>query len=217
MMRTKLQRRRRAPRGEGEKLREQILAATEQLLIAKGNVDDVSIRDIAAAVGVTPPSIYLHFADKEELVNAVCERHFRELDRICARATKGVDDPVKAVRAMGRAYVRFGVERPEEYRILFMSIQAHQDPQVYLERLKGLSGFNQLVAAVRRCMDAGAFMSGDAFAVACTLWAGVHGMTSLLIAKPNFPWPRRFVERGIESLCRGFAPEMSQLREAETP
>jgi len=202
-------RRRRAPRGEGERLRDEILAATERLLVAKGSVDDVSIRAIADAVGVTPPSIYMHFADKEALVNAVCERHFRELDRVCARAMKGVADPVKAVRAMGRAYVRFGLDHPEEYRILFMAKEFDANRDTYLERLKGLSGFNHLVAAVQRCMDEGAFVRGDAFTAACTLWAAVHGITSLLIAKPNFPWPTKFVERGIESVCRGFAVEVA--------
>src|SRR5439155_15315958 len=113
--------------------------------------------------------------------------------------------PVKALHAMGRAYVRFGIEHPEEYRILFMSKELDSPKSAYLERLKGLSGFNHLVAAVERCMDAGAFARGDAFAVACSLWAGVHGITSLLIAKPHFPWPPKFVERGIESHCRGFA------------
>jgi len=202
---TKLARRRRAPRGEGDKLRDEILAATERLLVTKGSVDDVSVRAIAEAVGVTPPSIYMHFADKEALVNAVCERHFRELDRVSARATKGVSDPVKALRAMGRAYVRFGLEHPEEYRILFMSKEFDASRTAHLDRLKGLSGFNHLVAAVRRCMDEGAFAKGDAFAVACALWASVHGITSLMIAKPNFPWPTKFAERGIESVCRGFA------------
>ena len=207
-------RRRRAPRGEGDKLHDEILAATERLLISEGDVDEVSIRRIADAVGVTPPSIYLHFADKEALVNAVCERHFRELDRVSAHATKGIQDPLKAVRAMGRAYVRFGLERPEEYRILFMSKEIDPTPDAYLERLKGLSGFNHLVGAVERCMDAGAFARGDAFTVACTLWAAVHGIASLLIAKPNFPWPPRFVETGIESLCRGFAPPTPATVEA---
>ena len=208
-MRTKIARRRRAPRGEGDKLRDEILAATEALLVKTGSVDDVSVRQIADAVGVTPPSIYLHFADKEALVNAVCERHFRELDRVSAQAMAGVGDPVKAIRAMGCAYVRFGLERPEQYRILFMSKEVDPSPAAYLERLKGLSGFNRLVEAVQRCMDAGAFAKGDVFAVACCLWAGVHGITSLLIAKPNFPWPDKFAERGIESLCRGFATEVA--------
>jgi AcrR family transcriptional regulator len=210
-MRAKIaHRRRRAPRGEGERLRDEILAATERLLVATGDVDGVSIRAIADAVGVTPPSIYLHFADKDALVNAVCERHFRELDRVSAEATEGITDPVAALRAMGTAYVRFGVEHPEEYRILFMSRHTDAPSAAYLERLKGLSGFEHLVAAVQRCMDAGTFAAGDAFAVACTLWAAVHGITSLLIAKPNFPWPTNFVDRGIESLCRGFASEVSR-------
>jgi AcrR family transcriptional regulator len=198
-------RRRRAPRGEGDKLRDEILAATHRLLVAKGSVDDVSVRAIAEAVGVTPPSIYMHFADKEALVNAVCERLFRELDLVSARATKGISDSLKALRAMGRAYVRFGLDHPEEYRILFMSRELGSHKDAYLERLKGLSGFNHLVAAVQRCMDDGVFAKGDAFLVACTLWAGVHGITSLMIAKPSFPWPKNFVDRGIDSVCRGFS------------
>lgn len=197
-------RRRRAPRGKGDELRDDILDATERLLVRTGRVDQVSIRAIAEAVGVTPPSIYMHFSDKDALVNAVCERHFAALDRVSAAATEGIDDPVDALRAMGRAYVRFGVEHPEEYRILFMSKELDLEPDVHLERIKGLSGFDRLVAAVDRCMRADAFESGDPFAVACVLWAGVHGITSLLIAKPNFPWPAGFVEEGIDSLCRGF-------------
>ena len=198
-------RRRRAPRGEGDKLRDEILTATERLLVAKGSVDNVSIRAIADAVGVTPPSIYMHFADKDVLVNAVCERLFAELDRVSAGAVRGTSDPIKALRSMGRAYVRFGLEHPEEYRILFMSKELPPNRESYLERLKGLTGFNHLVAAVERCMDAEVFAPGDPFAVACTLWAGVHGMTSLMIAKPSFPWPKNFVDRGIDTLCLGFA------------
>lgn len=205
MSRTKVApRRSRAPRGEGDKLRDEILDAAERLLIASGDADAVSIRAIADAVGVTAPSIYMHFEDKHALINAVCERHFRELDRVSARATDGVDDPVEAVREMGCAYVRFGLERPEQYRILFMSKEIDPNPRAYLERLKGLSGFNNLVAAVTRCLESGAFRPGDAFQIACTLWAGVHGITSLLIAKPNFPWPKKFAQRGIDALCAGF-------------
>ena len=75
-------RRRRARRGQGERLREEILAAAERLLIRTGDMEQVSIRAVADEVGVTPPSIYLHFADKLELIFAVCERHFASFDRI---------------------------------------------------------------------------------------------------------------------------------------
>jgi AcrR family transcriptional regulator len=59
----RVQRRRRARRGEGEKLREEILEAAERLLLQTGSEEMVQVRAVAEAVGVTPPSIYLHFAD----------------------------------------------------------------------------------------------------------------------------------------------------------
>jgi AcrR family transcriptional regulator len=72
----------------------------------------VSIRAIADAVGVTPPSIYLHFPDKESLILAVCERHFDVFDSVIEQAGRS-NDPVESLRRRGRAYVRFGVENPE--------------------------------------------------------------------------------------------------------
>ena len=66
----------RARKGEGELLRDEIIAATEALLVRTGDASAVSVRAIADAVGVTPPSIYLHFADKSELLYAVGEAHF---------------------------------------------------------------------------------------------------------------------------------------------
>jgi AcrR family transcriptional regulator len=198
-------RRRRARRGEGERLRGEILAAAGRLMVRCGDADAVSIRAVADAVGVTAPSIYMHFASKEDLITAVCETHFRELDRVSREATAGIEDPVEAVKAQGRAYVHFGLQRPEEYRILFMS--RTQVPTVYLEQIKDLSGFNHLVDNVQSCIDSGAFRPGDAFTFACGLWMGVHGVTSLFIAKPQFPWPDReaLIERSIDGFCKGLS------------
>lgn len=69
-----LTRRRRAPRGSGVYLRDEILDAATQLLLDTGHAKAVSIRAVAQRVGVTPPSIYLHFADKDALLDAVCAR-----------------------------------------------------------------------------------------------------------------------------------------------
>src|ERR687893_1922283 len=93
--------RRRAKRGQGELLRADILAAAERLLIQTGDEGAVSIRAIADAAGVTPPSIYLHFADKTELLAAVCEVRFQDFDRYLEEATIGIDDPLDALRARG--------------------------------------------------------------------------------------------------------------------
>ena len=112
-------RRARARRGEGPRLREEILAAATRLLAETGDEEAVSIRAVAEAVGVTPPSIYLHFADKTELIYAICEELFRKLDDEMAAAAAGVDDPLEELRRyqqQGRAWVAVNAhDRPVAY------------------------------------------------------------------------------------------------------
>ncbi len=77
----------------------------------------MSIRAVADAVGVTPPSIYLHFRDKDELIFSICERHFTRLDAFIEKEGAKASDPVESLILRGKAYVRFGIENPEQYRI----------------------------------------------------------------------------------------------------
>ena len=200
-------RRPRAKRGEGELLRAEILAAAERLLIQTGDEGAVSIRAIAEAAGVTPPSIYLHFADKTELLAAVCESRFRDLDSSMEEAAAAAGSPLEALWARGRAYVRFGLENPEPYRILFMTRPGPDRPPKDEGDLPGLTAFGHLVAEVAGCMDASAIAAGDPFLVATSLWTAVHGITSLLIARPDFPWPDvdRLLGHVIEVQGRGLS------------
>ena len=89
-------RRSRSRRGQGELLRDEILAAAERILIETNDQTALSIRAIASAVGVTPPSIYLHFADRNDLVFAVCERHAEKLNQAMADATTASTIPGSA-------------------------------------------------------------------------------------------------------------------------
>jgi len=193
------ERRRRAPRGQGERLRDEILDAAERLLLESGDAEAVSIRAVADAVGVTPPSIYLHFEDKNELIFAVCEKHFARLDQVLEAAAARSTDPLESLRLRGRAYVRFGLDNPEHYRILFMGKPSATPESFDEERLRTSASFDHLVGAVRTCMDAGVIPQQDPVFVAIGLWTAVHGLTSLLVAKPDFPWPD--VERLADHLC----------------
>jgi AcrR family transcriptional regulator len=201
-------RRRRARRGEGDLLREDILSAAERLLVETGDQEAVSIRAVADAAGVTPPSIYLHFADKQELIFAVCERHFERFDRALEDAGAGASDPLEALRRRGRAYIRFGLDNPEPYRILFMTKPERQPAMWTPDRMASAFAFWNHVAAVQACLDVGLIRSGDAVEIALHLWAAVHGITSLFIANPDFPWPdrERLVEEYLELLVRGLLP-----------
>lgn len=179
-------RRPRARRGEGDRLRAEILDAASQLLLRTADREAVSIRAVADAVGVTPPSIYLHFADKAELINAVCLRHFVDLDQHIRAAVAGIEDPLEELLHRGRAYIRFGREHPEQYRILFMSRPdpSEEPPD---EEFLAACGFNALMETVDRAMSCGTIARQDPVLVATGLWTVVHGVTSLAISLAHYP------------------------------
>ena len=177
----------RAPRGEGDRLRVELLDAAERLLAEKGSIEAVSVRAVATAVGVTPPSIYLHFEDKDELFFEVCRRGFLDFGAGLAAALEGVEDPVEQVRALGRAYVRFGLERPEQYRILFGQKVAIPGSIETPDELPGMQAFQVLVDAIRRGVEAGAFRDGDPVTMAIGLWATTHGYVTLTHFEEDAP------------------------------
>ena len=200
-------RRPRLPKGEGRQLRTEILAATEQMLLETGSAQAVSIRGVADAVGVTPPSIYRHFADKDRLIFEVCARHFAALEDHIVAATAGVEDPVDRLAVMGRAYIEFGVANPEPYRIMFMT-RADLAPEEFQgEVLVDSACFDLLAACVQECIDAGLFRPeyADAYRLSLGFWARVHGLTSLLVSKPAMDWPDdpAFFEEYSDMCLRG--------------
>jgi AcrR family transcriptional regulator len=190
-MKVGARRRPQARRGEGDKLRDEILTAAEQLLLATGSEEAVSIRAVADAIGVTPPAIYRHFHDKSSLLFEVCGEHFERMDRFVVESSSHLDDPVEVLCQRAQAYVRFAEENPEHYRIMFMG-RATLTPEQYADEMLVESGsFAHFVQCVEACIDAGRFRPelDDAFAVTLALWAMVHGLASLVVAKPDMPGP----------------------------
>jgi AcrR family transcriptional regulator len=200
----------RARKGEGLLLRDEILDAAERLLLRTGSAEAVSIRDVADAVGVTPPSIYRHFQDKDSLIAEVSARHFATFDAQLAAAVVGIDDPVEAVVARGRAYIRFGLANPEPYRILFMT-RPESIPQELQEQWFQQSGqFLDLVEACQACIDADRLRPEytDALQVALGLWARVHGLTSLAVSKPFLPLSDEdFIDSYVDACLRGIVAD----------
>jgi AcrR family transcriptional regulator len=180
-------RRPRSQRGSGEQLRAEIVAVAKRLLASATSVDDVSIRAVAEAVGVTPPSIYLHFADKNDLIAAVVADVFAELDAAMLEAGAQADGPMDKLRNYGMAYVRFAVDHPEHYRLAAMD----PCPRPDVDEVLAHSAFEHFNATVVECIDAGIFPAGDPLPITLDLWSAAHGIASLLIAKPFLPWGDR--------------------------
>ncbi|MGE2689748.1 TetR/AcrR family transcriptional regulator [Mycolicibacterium pulveris] len=194
--------RRRAPRGSGEQLREEILDVTTDLLLETGYAKAVSIRAVAQRVGVTPPSIYLHFADKDALLDAVCVRYFEKLDQEMQNLSAGAPSPIEVLRAQGLAYVRFAVKTPELYRIATMG---EGRPGSDVDMMLNTSAFVHLRNSVEQLMADGVFSSTDPTAIALRLWTAAHGVAAMLISRPYLPWgdTEEFTDRVLRAVVVG--------------
>lgn len=178
-------RRPRARKGAGEQLRGEIIAAARAILDSTGDANSMSIRAVAERVGVTPPSIYLHFADKDALIDAVVADSFATLSEMMQQAIEGVKHPLERLCQQGLAYVRFAKQCPEHYRLATENIRS--DPSE-ADRVLGTTAITLLSQTITECMDAGIFAQGDTVPIVLELWAAAHGIASLLVAKPFLPW-----------------------------
>ena len=180
-------------KGEGEQLRREILDATRDLVAEKGNLDLVSIRDIATRVGVSSPSIYLHFEDKDHLSYAVCREAF---DGFAARLLpifSAEGNALERLQRLGAEYIHWGLDNAGLYPVLFVGSPPES---IAIEEMAGDPGLlvlEGLVALVRSGIEEG-LMSADRSAeeIAWAMWAGVHGTVMLLTSKME--WMQKHLE-----------------------
>jgi AcrR family transcriptional regulator len=194
-------RRQRNARGQGSRLTDDIVTAALGLIDRTGTQESVTLRAVAREIGIAAPSIYAHFADRDAIVLAVVARLFDELAaaiRAGTPATPG--DPVAELVAGCEAYVRYGLENPARYRLLFsdsrdaevggyctpVAIGSGEGP-VVLEF--GAEAFAMLVDGIEGCVRAGASESTDVVADGTAVWTALHGTVTLRTALPGFPWP----------------------------
>lgn len=190
----------RKPKGQGAERREEILDAALKLFSAKG-LHAVSTRQIAEAVGISQPALYAYFATKDDITAELCIRAFAILvERMEATRADFVPTAESFERAL-RVYVDFGLQNPDAYRVAFM-VEKGLDG-TYKERvgdrpmMAGIGAFQRFAEIVSEVRDAGLTHDDDVQRITQTLWAGLHGLVSLLIARADFPW----VEREVLIAC----------------
>ncbi|MGI5237657.1 TetR/AcrR family transcriptional regulator [Dactylosporangium sp. CA-139066] len=177
-------------RGEGALLRDEIVAAAERLLEREGDEEALSLRSVAREAGISAPSIYTHFADREAILDAVLDIAFERLRRVVTESSAGIADPVERLHAGCRAYARFGIEEPARYRVLFGRRRA--DPPVPGAGLSAVwqrrhEAFMTLVEGLDGCVKAGRSGSTNPYADATTLWTSLHGAVTMRQFVPGFP------------------------------
>jgi len=154
---------------DSEATRRAILAAAEDLL-AQG---DLSIRQLCARAGVTPPTIYHHFGDKRALVERVIDDCFAVFDRALARRRPPAD-PVEALAWAFDRYVEYGLAHPAHYRLMFQQRDARRPTPA------GLASYDRLRRMLAAIAAAGRLrVPVEEATRAC--WCAAHGVTSLLV------------------------------------
>ena len=193
-------------RKEKEDLRQEILDAARELFLADG-YDNVSMRKVAKRISYSPTTIYLYFKDKTDLLHQVCEEAFRKLGEEIVRSQSLGDTSIEVLRQGMFAYVAFGLINPRHYEVVFISPKrgGSDGTDHSFDESMGKRAFELLSASVASCMDAGVIKRTDVATVSQTLWAGIHGVTSLLITHDGFPFVDRetLVASVVDTMIEG--------------
>ncbi|WP_263419706.1 TetR/AcrR family transcriptional regulator [Terriglobus albidus] len=169
-------------------LRAETLTAARKLIQEEG-YQGLTIRKLATRMECSPMALYSYFADKQALLTALALEGF---EKVAKRFDSTVHrDPLTAVSRVLLDYIAYAEENPNEYRILFLSVETLGKLKLSREDLQERNpAFGALFKRVEACIKAGV-LQGDPFAVSTVLWTAAHGAASLLITAQQFPFDSR--------------------------
>jgi len=175
---------------ERQHLRTFIIDVARELFVTKG-YEAVTMREIAKRIGYSATSIYLHFADKESLLRAVCDTDMLALASSLKEVMQIVD-PVERMNTLGLAYAQFALTHPNHYRMMFMTPREPCNPETSSLQQNNVEqdAYFQLKTVVNDVFLAGKFKAelNDPELIAQTVWAAMHGVCSLQIIMAQDTW-----------------------------
>lgn len=198
----------RKAKGQGAERREEILAAALKLFTEFG-LYAVSTRQIAQAVGISQPTLYAYFPTKDDIGRELHGRAFALLAQSLVAGDRGPIVSPECLMEMLRIYIDFGLKHPEMYRIAFMSesvqIKAWWKPQDVTLSPETQSTYGVLLRELSDLHGRGLTVDVEPAALTQSVWSSMHGLVSLLIAKPAFPWVERelLITSHLRLMARG--------------
>lgn len=198
----------RKAKGQGAERREEILAAALKLFTELG-VYAVSTRQIAQAVGISQPTLYAYFPTKDDIGHELRERAFALLGQTLADRGDQRIDTIGDMARLLRLYVDFGLNNPDMYRIAFMEGAGPMGGEAWPQKMvlspAVQSTYGVLFATITDLHARGLTVDVDPQALTQSVWAAKHGLVSLLISKPGFPWVERehLIESHMGIIARG--------------
>jgi AcrR family transcriptional regulator len=177
-------------------IRRLILSSARRSFVEEG-YEGFSLRQLAQRLGYSPAALYRYFTNKDDIFACLTAESFELLSNASsAVVAEPGEDPVSVLRRGMHAYIAFGLENPDHYRIAFLlSVGVGSGPR------RPRTAYDALRTRIQRCIDAGRMFPQDPDLLAQALWAAAHGVTSLLVQRPSFPWVARqkLINRVIDS------------------
>lgn len=164
-------------------LKQQILDASVKLFSEYG-YEGVSIRKIADLIEYSPTTVYLYYKDKNEILFELHEIGFKKFEAFNYNLIE-IKNPLLRLHKLGENYIRFGLENPEYYDLMFL-IPA---PIEFINKMKdcawtgGDNALGVLKSIITECLDRKLIAPGDVNTMAMAIWSMVHGLVSLVIRK----------------------------------
>lgn len=171
-------------RGQGERLREEIVETAVRLLDELADDQALSLRAVAREIGIAATSVYLHFADRDALVLAAMESCHRDLMEALEAAEAAESGPVARLRARMLLLGTWARSHPGLFKVLHEST-LNQRVEMPFKREFG----ERTTEAVRRCIDAGLAPAADPATVSLDLRMAVYGAVSMRVNQPGLSWP----------------------------
>ncbi len=150
-------------------------------MIAEGGAASVTMRAIGQRIGVSRAAAYRHFADKTALLVAVAANGFQRLGaRLQATLAGASPSSIGRLRRIGEEYVRFALENPAHYRLMYgKEALTREDLPELREAAEAL--LEQFVDVIRAHQRSGTIKRQDPKSQAYVAWSAVHGLASLVI------------------------------------
>lgn len=159
--------------------RDRLIAAAETLFAEKG-ADGVTLRHLAAELGVSAMTPYRYFRDKDHIFSAVRAHGFTRFAEAMEEAYNRVEGPLERSTAVGEAYVRFALTHPAAYRLMFDFAQPDEGDAADL-REAAARARRTLTRHAEGLVQAG-LIEGDPNLIGHMFWASLHGALVLQMA-----------------------------------
>ncbi len=146
-------------------------------LFLRGGLSALTMRGIAQELGCSAMTPYRYFENLEEIISMVRAHAFKRFADLQEQAFLSGTDAESRLLNLKQAYIRFAVEEPQLYTVMFQIPREaeHNYPELVTQSRRG---FSYLVKATEQAVEEG-FIQGDPLTVAHVLWANTHGLVSL--------------------------------------